>query len=114
MEKNPFIGQMDRKIVISQITTTNSSIGFNEETETIFCQPYAMLTEVSGSEEVDGKVIHLVNRKYTIRYRKEIAQRGNELILTDSTNGVAEKFKIIHTKLIGRRSHLELICSRSE
>jgi len=114
MEQNPFIGQLDRKIVISEITTVNSAIGFNEETETIFCEPYAMLTDVSGSEDVDGKVIHLVNRKYTIRYRKEIAQRGHEMILTDSTSGAQERFKIIHTKLIGRRSHLELTCSRVE
>lgn len=113
MEKNPFTGQLDRKIVISEITTVNDSIGNNKETETIFCQPYAMLTDVSGSEDVDGKVIHLVNRKYTIRYRKEIAQRGHEMVLTDNTNGV-EKFKIIHTKIIGRRSHLELMCSLSE
>ena len=114
MEKNPFIGQLDRKVVISEITTTNSAIGFNEETETVFCEPYAMLTDVSGSEDVDGKVIHLVNRKYKIRYRNEIAQRGNEMVLTDSTSGVEEKFKIIHTKVIGRKSHLELMCSRSE
>jgi head-tail adaptor len=110
MEKNPFTGQLDRKIVIKEITTINNPIGENVETETIFCEPYAMLTELSGSEALDGKVIHLVDRKYTIRYRKEIAQRGNQMILIDGS----DKFKIIHSKLIGRRSHLELICSRSE
>ena len=110
MDKNPFIGQLDRKIVISEITTTNSSIGENIETETIFCEPYAMLTDVGGGEDVDGKVFHLVDRKYTIRYRKEIAERGNQMILIDGL----QKFKINHMKLIGRRSHLELICSRSE
>lgn len=114
MDKNPFIGQLDRKIVIKEITTTNSAIGENIETETIFCEPYAMLTDISGSETLDGKIIHLVDRKYTIRFRKEIVERGNEMILIDPTNNSDEKFKIIHTKIIGRRSHLELICTRSE
>lgn len=110
MDKAPFIAQMDRKIAIYEITANDSDIGRNGESETLFCEPYAMLTEISGNESVDGKVFHLIDRTYTIRYRREISERGNEMILKDGN----ETFKITHVKLIGRRSHLVLNCSRNE
>ena len=110
MEKAPFIGQLDRKIVIIQITNVRDSMSVNKPTETTVCEPYAKMDDVSGTEDLEGKIFHLVDRKYTIRYREEIANKGHEMLLID--NG--QKFKIKHVKLIGRRSHLELICERNE
>ena len=110
MEKAPFIGQLDRKIVIIQITNVRDSMSVNKPTETTVCEPYAKMDDVYGTEELEGKIFHLVNRKYTIRYRDIIANKGHEMLLIDND----QKFKIKHVKLIGRRSHLELLCERNE
>lgn len=110
MDKKPFIGQLDRIVSIIEITNVLNSIHENKPTETIVCNPYAKMEDVSGSEQEDGKIIHLVDRKYTIRYREEIATKGHEMLLND--NG--EKFRIKHVKQIGRKNFLELICERNE
>jgi len=110
MEKKPFIGQLDRKIEIVQVTTNLNDLHEDVPTETKVFEPYAKMEDVSGGEEVEGKVIHLVDRKYTIRYRQEIALLGHEMILKDA----GQSFRIEHVKQIGRKSYLELICKRNE
>jgi head-tail adaptor len=110
MVKTPFIGQLDRKITITQIVNSRNSINVNKPTETTVAEPYAHMQDVSGNEELEGKVFHLVDRKYTIRYNQEIAKKGHEMLLLDD----GEKFKIKHVKQIGRRNYLELICERNE
>lgn len=110
MDKKPFIGQLDRLVSIIEITNVLNSINESKPTEEVVFSPYAKMEDVSGGEQEEGKVIHLVDRKYTIRYRAEIATKGHEMLLDD--NG--EKFKIKHVKQIGRKSFLELICERNE
>jgi head-tail adaptor len=110
MDKTPFIGSLDTKITIINIVNSRNSINVNKPKEITVAEPYANMQDISGDEEVEGKVFHLIDRKYTIRYREEIAKKGHEMLLLHD----GEKFKIKHVKQIGRRNYLELICERNE
>lgn len=104
MADNPFIGQMDRKIQLVEKVKTQTDTGSEVSSENVIASPYAMMKDVSGSEEVDGKVKHLVNRTYTIRFNETIKQKGTALIVIDENR----KFEILHIIEIGRKKHLEL------
>ena len=69
---NPFIGQMDRKIQLVQKVKTQTSTGSEVSSEAVMASPFAYMKDMSGGEEVDGKVKHLVARTYTIRFNQEI------------------------------------------
>lgn len=106
MEKKPFVGQMDRKVQIVEVTKTKTSTGFEEDTDVAVCEPFAFMEEVSGGEDEEGKVIHLVDRTYTVRYRSEIKAGQNKLFLIDGS----QRYEVNHIKEIGRNSHLKLMC----
>jgi head-tail adaptor len=105
MEKSPFIGQLDRRIQIVELVGTRNTTGEIETTENAIAMPYAKMVDVSGSEEVDGKVRHLINRTYIIRYNALVKAKANELIIIDGLH----KFNVYHIKEIGRKKHLELL-----
>lgn len=107
MVNKPFIGQLDRKVKIIELSVQQNAIGENKPVETVFCEPWAKLEDLSGNEDIDGKVIHLINRKYTIRYRAEILADGFKMILQDGN----QKFSVTHVKQIGRKQYLELYCN---
>lgn len=107
MVNKPFIGQLDRKIKIVELLVQQNEIGENKPEEVVFCEPWSKLEDLSGNEDIDGKVIHLISRKYTIRYRSEILINGHKMILQDGDH----KFSITHVKLLGRKSFLELYCN---
>jgi hypothetical protein len=110
MGKKPFVGQMDRKVQIVEVTKTKTDTGFETDAEVTVCEPFAFMEEVSGGEDEEGRVIHLVNRTYVIRYRSEVLQKQNTLLLID--NGA--RFQVNHVMEIGRKSHLKLICKLYE
>jgi hypothetical protein len=62
------------------------------------------MKDISGGEEVDGKVRHLVSRIYTIWFNPIIKEKGTALIVIDE----GRKFEVLHTIEIGRRHYLEL------
>lgn len=104
MEKKPFIGQMDRKVVILKFVKTQSSTGATVPSEqTVICV-FAKMDEKSGNEELDGKVMHVVNRTYTIRFDQTILNYGKDYILQDGS----VKYKIVNVSELGRRQHLIL------
>lgn len=105
MEKKPFIGQMDRPIQLVEKVVSRTSTGSEETTETVLCSPYAMMDDLSGNKDIEGKVIHLVNRAYTIRYRSEIKAKQQSLVLVD--NGT--RYFIENIMEIGRKDRLKLI-----
>lgn len=105
MGKNPYIGQMDCKIQLIEKVQERTPTGAEISTDNILSEPFAMMNDVSGVEDVEGKVRHLVNRTYTIRYNPKIKDKGTALILVDND----KKYEIIHIKEIGRKEHLELI-----
>lgn len=105
MKTSPFIGQMDRKIIVVSKTITRDSTGGETFTEETICEPYACLNEQNGNEDVEGKVIHLINRSYTIRYRSDVKDVAVKLIVIDG----GQRYEIYHVREIGRKSHLALL-----
>jgi hypothetical protein len=110
MDKSPYIGQMDRKIQIVELVKTKNSTGELEVTESVISEPFACMNEVSGSEEADGKIRHLVNRTYIIRYNAVVKSKASQLVVIDSS----QKFSIYHAKEIGRKKHLILLVNDYE
>lgn len=103
MEKT-FIGQMDRKIQLVQKVKTQTTTGAEVSSEVVISEPFAAMKDISGGEEVDGKVRHLVSRTYTIWFNPFVKEKGTALIVVDE----GRKFEILHTIEVGRRQYLEL------
>ena len=105
MDKSPFIGQLDRVISIVELIETRNTTGEMDVTENTIATPYAFMHDVSGSEDVEGKIRHLINRTYVIRYNELIKNKATEMMVIDGN----QKFDIYHVQEIGRRKHLKLL-----
>lgn len=105
MEKTPFIGQMDRLISIVELVKTRNSTGEEETTNSVVAIPYAQMTDVSGNEDIEGKVRHLINRTYIIRYNPTVKAKANALVIIDES----KKYDVYHIKEIGRKKYLEIL-----
>lgn len=105
MADNPFIGQMDRVIQIIETVNSRTAAGGQTSTENVVANPFAYMREISGSEDVEGKVRHLINRSYTIRYNEVVKLKNSQLIVKDGDL----VFNIIHVKDLGRKKHLEIM-----
>ncbi len=103
--ENPFIGQMDRKIEVIELVKAATTTGAKSTTEEVIASPFAYMKEISGDEEAEGKIRHLVNRTYTIRYNSVIKAKSNQLKVKDAN----EVFEVIHVKELGRKKHLQLM-----
>lgn len=106
----PYIGQMDRKILIFEETKARNTVGEEKPTPSTIAEPYAYMQERSGSEDVEGKVRHLISRSYTIRYNATVLEKGTRLKLTDNS----QTFNVYHIKELGRKKHLELLVTDYE
>ncbi|BFM41662.1 hypothetical protein CFS9_03030 [Flavobacterium sp. CFS9] len=104
MPKNPFIGQMNRLIDIVEKQTDQSDSGAEIVNEITISNTWAFMQDVSGTEETDGKIKHLVNRTYTIRFDENVKSKSSNLILIDDS----KKYEVLHIIEIGRRQHLEI------
>ena len=102
MATNPFIGQLNRLIVLVEKSTEQSASGAETINEIQVAKPWAFMEDISGSEETDGKIKHLVNRTYKIRYDKNVKAKSNNLILIDES----VKYEVLHVIEIGRKKHL--------
>lgn len=105
MEKSPYIGKMDRPIKIVELVKTPNSTGEEEVTENVIAEPFSEMIEVSGSEDADGKIRHIINRTYTIRHNTSVLRKATELVVIDGL----QKFNVYHIKEIGRKMHLMLL-----
>lgn len=106
MTDKPFIGKMDKKIQIVLVGKTRDDAGGIGTAETVVCNPYAYMKEVSGDVDPEGKIRHLVNRTYTIRFNSEVLLKSTQLQVKDGDL----VFEVFHIKEIGRKSHLEILC----
>lgn len=104
MPKNPYIGQMDREISLVEKKPTQSNTGAETLNEIVVSAPWAYMQDISGVEETEGKIKHLVNRTYTIRYDDDVKSKANALILIDDN----QRYEVLHIIEIGRRKHLEI------
>lgn len=105
----PFIGQLNRKITIVRLEIDRTATGGEKTSEITVCEPYAKMDDGSGNEEVEGRVIHLINRSYVIRKRDDVNLNSTKLVLIDGSL----RFEIYHVKEIGR-THLEILCKAYE
>lgn len=110
MEKSPFIGQMDRKISIVKFVSERNSTNEKEVTQEVIAEPWAKMDDVSGGEDVEGKIRYLVNKKFTIRYNPLVNELKNQLgVLFEG-----KLFNVVNVVELGRRSHLQLIVKNYE
>lgn len=109
MEKTPYIGQMNRKIEIVELVKTQNSTGEEQVTENVISEPFARMDEVSGSEDAEGKIRHIINRTYTIRHNTSVLRKATELVVYDNS----QKFSVYHVKEIGK-THLLLLVNYYE
>lgn len=109
MEKAPYIGQMNLKIKIVELVKTQNSTGEEVVTENVISEPFARMDEVSGSEDAEGKIRHIINRTYTIRKNTSVLRKATELIVHDD----GQKFSVYHVKKIGK-THLLLLVNYYE
>lgn len=110
MEKAPFIGQMDRKIAIVKFVSTRNSTNEKEVTQEVIAEPWARMEDVSGGEDVEGKIRYLVNKKFTIRYHPLVNELKNQL----GVNFEGKLYNVVNVVELGRRSHLQLIVKNYE
>lgn len=110
MEKAPFIGQMDRKVQIVKFVATRNSTNEKEVTQEVIAEPWANMMDVSGGEDVEGKVRYLVNKKFTIRYNQIVNNLKNQLGLLYE----GKLYDVVNVIEIGRKSHLQLIVKNYE
>lgn len=108
--KNPFVGQLDRVIQIIAETNTQNQVGEQRPSETVVAQPWAYMVESGGDEDVDGKIRHLIERRYIIRYNSDVLANGHEYIVRD--NNV--NYEVYHVMELGRKQHLQLLVKRNE
>ena len=109
MEK-PFIGQMNRKVSIVKFVTTRNSTNEKEVTREVIAEPWAAMVDVSGNEDIEGKVRYLVNKKFTIRYNQTVNDLKNQLGLIYE----GKLYDVVNVVEIGRKSHLQLIVKNNE
>lgn len=110
MDRKPFVGQMDRKVQIVEVTKTKTATGFETDDDTPVFEGFAFMDNVSGGEVDEGRVIHMVNRIYIMRYRSAVLEKQNKLVLIDG----GQRYEVNHVYEIGRKSHLKLICKLYE
>ena len=110
MPDNPYIGQLDRVIQIIKFEVTRNPTGEKEATPVVVCNPYAKMEDISGGEDVEGKIRYLVNRKYTIRYNPDVSMLKNKLAVIDE--GV--QYDVVNIIPIGRQKHIQLIVKNYE
>jgi hypothetical protein len=106
MNEKPFIGKMDKLVHVVLYEKTRDDAGGVITQEIEVCSPFAYMKEVSGEEDPDGKLRHLVNRTYTVRYNPKLLIKTTQLYLKDD----CKVFEVYHIKEIGRKSHLEILC----
>lgn len=106
MNEKPFIGKMDTKVHIVLFEKTRDTAGGIITNEIEVCSPFAYMKEISGQEDPEGKLRHLVNRTYTVRYNPKLFVKTTQLYLKHD----CKVFEVYHIKEIGRKSHLEILC----
>lgn len=110
MEKIPYIGQKDRRIKIQSQVETRNVVGGVVTELVLIAEVFAYCKELSGGEDVEGKVRHHLNRSYTIRYQKELFQNLTKYKIEDA----GTLYEVEHVKMIGRNNHIEIIVKHHE
>jgi head-tail adaptor len=109
MDKKPFIGQKDRRIVINKKTLLANTSGERKETLVKITDAWAFMDDLSGGEDVEGKVRALYSRAYVVRWQSELLTEKRLVIVDDERT-----FEVVYVAEIGRKDHVRLVCKAYE
>lgn len=104
----PFIGKMDRKIQIYKVETIKNEVAEDIPKDILAVDTYAFMSDLSGTEDVEGKIRHIITRSYIIRKRDGLL-KSVEMKLVDGD----QSFNVYHVRQI-ERSHLMLLVNTYE
>ena len=106
-EKNrAYAGNRDRKVEVVKYTTIKNALNEDVPTESSIGFFYSKMVDLSGNEDEEGKVMHIINRSYTIPYLSEINADGENMVVKDD----GKEFRIYYVQEIGRNMQLLLKC----
>ena len=101
-------GEFDRRVELFKHSKAAQSTAERKQTEVSLGKRWVKRIEVSGSEEVEGKVMSLSVLRYRLRFEKDVLINGESYFLRD-TDG---DYRVNSVSIIGRNRELELKCSR--
>lgn len=111
MSKNKvFTGQRDKRIEVVKYTKTRNDLREVVEAEVSVGFFWASLQDLSQNETIEGKVIHVINRAYTMLYNESVSSGGDHMVVKDE----GKVFQVYHVEEIGRKSQLLLKCKVRE
>tara|TARA_B100000768_G_scaffold46545_2_gene45345 strand:+ start:6399 stop:6740 length:342 start_codon:yes stop_codon:yes gene_type:complete len=108
--KRAYAGTRNTRIEIVGFTTVKNALNEDINTEVSKGFFYALLNDLSGAEDVEGKIIHIIKRTYTILYNTDIQNNGENMIIKD--NG--KEFRVYYVQEIGKNLQLLLKCTVRE
>lgn len=103
-KKRAYAGNRDTRIEIIGFTTVKNAINEDVKTEVSKGFFYAKVEDQSGSEDLEGKIIHVIKRNYIIPYKSEIKNDGENMIVKDD----GKEFRVFYVQQIGRNLQLLL------
>lgn len=107
-----YIGNLDSRIDLITVGSTQSETGSVTGPETVFITGLAaqLISGNAGSEEIEGKIIWQNDRKYKIRYLEQILLIGTQMIVR--ADGL--DYDVTHVAPVGRKRWLILKCVKRE
>ena len=105
-----YAGNRDRKVEIVEYTTIKNALNEDVPTESSIGFFYAKMADLSGTEDEEGKVMHIISRTYTIPYLAAIKTNGENMVIKDDS----KEFRIYYVQEIGRKMQLLLKCTVRE
>lgn len=103
MERS-FIGQFNRRITLSYNLEVKTTTGGNTDQVVEIGTVSSKYLEKSGTMSQEEKIVHTNTREYAIRYRKDVWQHRNELLITDGD----VTYRVYHAVEVDRNKFLKL------
>lgn len=105
-----YAGNRDKRVEVVKYISTKNALNEDEKTAVSLGNFWANMVDLSGNEDEEGKVIHIINRVYIIPYHPEIKTDGENMVIIDES----KEFRIYYVKEIERKMQLELKCTLRE
>lgn len=111
MSKQPYIGQLEYPIsVVRQVKTRGTTGEARVDSYDTVANLKSALNKQSGKDDVEGKVRSLIDRSYVVRYRPELLEDTDTLLVLDR----GEKYRVYNVVEITRKRYLEILVTRFE
>lgn len=101
-----FIGELNERITIKSETQTKSpKSGASTSVWQVLKNCWAKVKDVSGSEEIEGRVVYINTKVFTVRHDSRLVGAGatEKQVLYEN-----ETYNIIGVASIGRKRYLEV------